>query len=235
MIKQKASEVEYIRERRSAGEIVSMGTEERWRLISEGRFGSLADAESYASEYPDGSERLWKGLTVSLRIPVWRWGRRHGADDPWFKEKAHVDIIVNGALSAYFLSFFCGLFNAPERYVIEDADCFYYRTRNNGMPAASLSAHSFGSAVDINSHVPGMGSLAAGIGQGIPFGLPDDAEEPYRSMVCALTGGTWRTLVDKYGLVWGGLWREDRLDPMHFSAVGDEEVPLALGHERKSC
>lgn len=200
-------------------EIINMSESEVWKLISEGRFSSYSEANSAAQggdENYNREKEFWEGLLVQVEVPVWKWTDNTKSS----KTEGTITITVNKYVADYWKSFMTELHSCPEKYVIYYAGGQNFRTKNNGTGTSNLSAHSFGVVLDINTSTKGMGSNAAGLGDGTPWNSDNGLSEPYKSEACAFSGN-WFNLVKKYRLDWGGLWSSRMLDPMHFSIVGD--------------
>lgn len=197
-------------------EIIDMTETEVWMLASEGRFKSYSEANNAAQKDMEGEKEFWTNLLVSVEVPAWKWAD----DSKTSKVDSTVKIRINKYFAEYWTAFMTDLHAQPDKYVIEEIGGFNFRAKNNGTGTTALSAHSFGLVLDINYQSKGMGSNAAGQGDGTPWNSDQGLSEPYRSESCAFTGN-WFNLVKKYRLDWGGLWTARSLDPMHFSIVGD--------------
>ena len=199
--------------------IINMSETEIWKLISEGKFASNAEASAYYKQNGKAAtEKFWKDLMVEIEVPAWKWKDNTKKD----KIEGKITLLVNKHVSEYFKAYMTDLYNLPEKYVIEASGGYYFRAKNNGTGTASLSAHSFGTAIDLNAFLDGMGSVPAGSPSiyGVPYNTSNGLQEPKLSTCCTFDN-SWYKLAMKYKLDWGGNWSYNSLDPMHFSLVGD--------------
>ena len=200
----------------TTAEIINMSEEEIWAMISEGRFNSYEQANAAAQADFNGEQQFWSGMLTTVTVPCWKWVD----DKKQVKQSSTCSFQVNKHLAQYFSDFMTDLYNCQDRYVIVSAGGFAFRTKNNGTGTSALSAHSFGTVLDINPQCDGMGSYAAGYGNaGLPYRTANGNE--VIASECCTFDNSWRALSVKYQLDWGGSWSHKSLDPMHFSLVGD--------------
>ena len=206
----------------SVQEVINMTETQVWQLISEGRFSSYTEANDAANASDEAYEeekQYWEGLLTEISFNAWVWTD----SSKQTKKSVTKTTRVNKYLAEYFTSFLNDIYACPEQYVIVEIGGYNFRRKNNGTGTSSLSAHSFGTVLDINWNTDGMGSKAAGVGgSGDPWNTDNGLQEPERSEACAYNGH-WFQLIKKYGLDWGGNWSDRSLDPMHFSIVGDNK------------
>lgn len=193
--------------------IIKMKESEVWNLISDGKFKSYDEANSALKSNKTKWESFWKEQVKTVKVPCNKWNKTEKK-----KYKSEVSITVNKHLVDYFTSFMTDLYNAG--YVMVEVGGFCVRPKNNSSGSGNYSAHSFGTVLDINWSIPGMGSVAAGISDGYTRKTYKNLGEPEKYEVCTLDS-EWLKISKKYKLDWGGYWSVSYLDPMHFSLVGD--------------
>lgn len=197
-------------------EVINMDDTTFWKFISNNRFSSYQEASAAYKQNQANEKAFWTGQVTHVTVPCWKW--KNGYSE---KTAATCTIQVNKALVPFFTDFMTDLYNLPEKYVIVSVGGFSPRLKNNGSSNPGLSAHTFGSTLDINAYVKGMGSVPVkGPETGVPFRSSAGLSEPEKSQCCTLDN-SWFDLAKRYELNWGGLWSYASQDPMHFSIVGD--------------
>lgn len=204
----------------STEQILSMTEEEIWQMLSDGRFSSYAETCQAAYEDFEGEKAFWDSKMKLIFIPTWTF--MNG-------EKVSVTkyVTVHEALAEYFTDYLTSLYELPEQYCIKEIGGYCFRYKNNGRRNADLSAHSFGSAIDINWSMDGMGSVPVGGRGGIGSGevvLERDRLSPDTRDYIETLDSSWYRLTQEFHLDWGGVWEHSYRDPMHHSIVGDNEI-----------
>ena len=223
----------------SVQEVINMPESEIWALISDGRFNSFdsACAAAYACEQqkaiddangvehvginPDiGCEKVfWQNQLVTITVPRWEW--EDSAKEA--KKQGTVTFNVNKNLAEYWTSYLTDLFNCSDQFVIVMKGDFNFRQKSSTTKEGDYSAHSFGTAIDINWESEGMGAVTLSGGKNaVPFLDYSGLTIAKRSEACAFNS-SWCELVKQYQLDWGGFWSAKSLDPTHFSLVGDRK------------
>lgn len=202
--------------------IIAMTEEEFWKYLTDDRFSSYAEAGAAWTSNPTAEKDYWNNSVTSVEVPCWKFKDYNNSD--YTKVESTVSITVNKKLTQFWTDFMTDLYNLPEKYVIMSVGGFAPRQKNN--KTGGLSAHTFGSTIDINAWYDGMGSAGAhqgnneGMVNGTPFKTSVGLDDPRLSWCCTWDN-SWFELAKEYGLNWGGMWTPDYMDPMHFSIVGD--------------
>lgn len=202
-------------------DILNMSDEELWLLISDGVYHSFEEANSAAQLDFYEQQNFWRSQMTPITVPCWTMVDGEITS-------TNREVIVNKHIANLWLDYFTDLYNLPEQYCIKQIGGFCYRTKNNGSGTSNLSAHSFGTAVDVNWSVDGMGSVPVGsagsgiIGDGHTVSSRDEVAEENKPYVETLDS-TWYALTKRYKLDWGGDWSVSSQDPMHHSIVGDRQ------------
>lgn len=201
--------------------ILDMSESEFFSTISEGRYSSYGEASAAWRANENAERSFWESQVVDITVPVWKWTD----DTKTNKVASTTTITVNKHVTSLFKDFMTDLHNLPEKYVILSVGGFSPRLKNNGSSNPGLSAHTFGTTLDINAYAArGMGSLGAPENYGDRINKPVEHQsslnEVEKSECCTLDS-SWYELAVKYQLNWGGNWSDDYKDPMHFSVVGD--------------
>lgn len=201
--------------------VIEMNDTDYWHLISDNRFSSYEEATAAWKANNSAEKDYWNSMVVDVTVPCWKFSGDYKNGD-YTKVEGTVNITVNKSMVSYFTDFMTDLYNLPEQYVIMSVGGFVPRIKNNPDGSqAGLSAHTFGTTLDINAWYDGMGSAGAGERlYGTPFNTSSGLDE-FRASTCCTYDNSWFELAKEYNLNWGGLWSPKYLDPMHFSVVGD--------------
>lgn len=202
---------------KETADILAMDDAEFWYYLTDGRITShVAAGEAYRQNASE-EKAYWEDSVGMVEVPIWKWKDGTHAE----KISSTMNIKVNEKMFVFFTDYFTDLYNLPEKYVIVSVGGFDIRGKNDGTGAFKLSAHSYGTTVDINAFEDGMGSVAAGDKtQGKPFNSSVGLKEPQLSQTCTYDN-SWFKLAEEYQFNWGGLWSDRYTDPMHFSLIGD--------------
>lgn len=214
--------------------VIEMDDTTFWQLISDNRFNSYDEATAAWKASESNEKAYWNSMVVDIAVPCWKFSGDYKNGD-YTKVESTVNITVNKNMAAYFTDFMTDLYNLPEKYVIMSVGGFVPRIKNNPDGSqAGLSAHTFGTTLDINAWYDGMGSAGAGERlYGTPFNTSNGLDE-FRASTCCTYDNSWFQLAKEYNLNWGGLWSPKYLDPMHFSVVGDGSLKNQVNYTPKT-
>ena len=176
-------------------DLIQKSDSEVWELLT----GTAYDKKPTLTQVP---ESLMSSRLTDITVPI---RTSSGSSETTFT--------VNTALAKLFTAFFQDLYNeCPDFYVVNFGG-YVFKDVNNGT-TGSMSAHAVGAAVDINAEQN-------------PWLQKPYTKDEYEKLDSDLKhyviyyDSPMVQIAKKYTLSWGGLWRDDRKDPMHFSFIGD--------------
>lgn len=183
-------------------DILKLNEAQAWKIVTENQYSSKPEIGAVSST----TAGKW---IVPLSISRWVWAESKGTK----KKKGTCTVYVNRALKSFWASFFQDVFQDESKIVIAELGSWCFRPNTSG---TSMSAHAFGTAVDINSSTQGNG-----YGQ-TPY-TKKEWENLKKGRTKELTiyhDSPLVRIAKKYGLDWGGDWNTHK-DGMHFSFCGD--------------
>lgn len=196
-----------------------------WQLLSDEIFDSYPK-QSYSS-VKDKLVQIQQENTVTITVPCWYWANPDD-DTDFSKITVEKTFAVNSALEDVFVHIFNDIYASESKPVINIADkgmgTWVLRGKNHNS-ANTMSAHSIGSAIDIN---PSTGSFYVNgkwygnaYGQSaMPTYIWEQLPECHKKYHVLYTESEIVRIFKAYGFVWGGDWTSGT-DSMHFSYIGD--------------
>lgn len=206
----------------------SNGMTRNWSLTDNDRnLINMSDAEIWrtltginVNSKPKVNEDAIYARTVPITVPIWTW--KSSSSTNYEKKSATLTLRVNKALQYTIEHIFADIYNDESKPVIIPSTCGSYCYRNISS-SGSISTHSYGIAIDLNSStgVRGYTHAKVYVKSAVPTKaqweeLPESKEKYqllYRDcpIVC---------IFKAYGFTWGADWTTSQ-DAMHFSKVGD--------------
>lgn len=196
-----------------------------WMLLSNGIFNSYPK-QSY-SAVKDKLTQIQQENTVTITVPCWYWANPND-DTDFSKITVEKTFAVNSALEDIFLHVFNDIYALDSKPIINIADkgmgTWVLRGKNHNN-SSTMSAHSIGSAIDIN---PSTGSFYVNgkwygnaYGQAaMPTYIWEQLPECHKKYHVLYTDSDIVRVFKAYGFIWGGDWSSGT-DSMHFSYIGD--------------
>ncbi len=161
------------------------------------------------------SKSRMDGRMTTITVKVWDW--KSPGTSSLKKVTKKKKVVINKALKNFWISFFNAVYSDDSQIVIHELGGYAYRMNTSG---GSISAHSFGSTMDINwsSSVNGYGN---GYGQKVcTKSVWEKMKNSQKKYEIIYKGSPLQKIAYKYTLSWGGEWRSVK-DPMHISLIGD--------------
>lgn len=181
--------------------VISLDTSKAWQLTC----GKGITSHPNNSTLPEAE---MKKRITTIQVTVWDFKSSKGTQ----KHSVNKSLTVNTNLVPFWKAFFQEVYNHPSRIVIHELAGYYYRTKRG---SSSLSAHAFGTAIDINWSTSGNGWQVHPYSKNKWEKLKGREKELTIYENCPLV-----EIAKKYTLSWGGSWISVK-DPMHFSYIGD--------------
>lgn len=181
--------------------VLALNTPQAWEL-------TCGKGISFHPTFSTLPESVISKRLKTITVDVWEFAKSTGTK----KKSVKKNITINANLAPFFTSFFKEVYAHKSKIVIHELAGYCYRPKRG---SGSLSAHSFGTAIDINWST-------AGNGWQVPP-LTKKKWEKLKGREKELTiyqGSPLVTIAKKYTLSWGGDWTSVK-DPMHFSFIGD--------------
>ncbi len=191
-------------------QILNYSATEGWLLVTGNRFSSKPSLSQY-------TESMANSLMTTIEVKVRVW-KNAGSKDSTDLEKVDSTkkLTVNKYLAEFWTSFFNDIYNQCPDFVVDKSNTCVYVYKYSG---SRLSAHAFGTALDLNWDTTGNGYKPWGV-RG-PY-----TEDEWRALPETRTkyetiyiNGPIHKLAQQYTLEWGGSW--NTYDGMHLSYVGD--------------
>lgn len=181
--------------------ILNLNTTEAWQLTC----GKGITSHPTTSNL---MEVAMKRRITTIEVPVWDFASSKGTK----KHSVSKKLSINTNLAPFWKAFFKEVYEHPDKIVIHELAGYCYRTKRG---SSSLSAHAFGTAVDINWTTAGNGWQVTPYSKKQWKKLKGREKELTIYQGCPLV-----KIAQKYTLSWGGSWTSVK-DPMHFSYIGD--------------
>lgn len=206
-------------------QLIMMSDKEAWEMCSDNIFSQYPTC-SY-KEIKDELADIRNQNTETITIRCWFWANPKD-DLDMSKVTKTKTFAVNTTLAPLFYHIFEDIYADPSKPVLNLNDTgmgtWVLRGKNHNSNN-TMSAHSIGSAIDIN---PSTGSFYVNgkwygnaYGQNVmPTGMWEQLPECHQKYHVLYPDSVIVKTFKAYGFCWGGDWNSTK-DPMHFSFIGD--------------
>lgn len=205
--------------------LISMSDNDAWAYLTDGALTSYPDVPY--KDIEDIIKLIYKNNSETIKVKVWTWKNSSDKSD-LSKKTVTISLNVHRKLSSIFEKIFYDIYNNEYKPVINVNDTgmgtWVLRGKNHSV-YNTLSAHSLGTAIDIN---PSTGTFSVnGTTYGNSYGssmmpydvwnvLPDN-QTKYNVLY---EDSPIVQIFKSYGFYWGGDWACGT-DSMHFAFLGD--------------
>jgi hypothetical protein len=217
----------------SDSDIITMSDPDAWKLISGGIFTEYPS--SPYSSIESQIKEIYNKYATTITVPIWYWSNPDNESD--FNKTTHqLNLTVNANIANLWIHIFSDIYSQDSKPIINIKDygmgTWALRGKNHN-PNNTLSAHSLGTAIDINPSTGSFNINGNWYGNAYAQKVMDpstwsslpECHEKYQVIYedCPIV-----KVFKSYGFYWGGDWNTK--DNMHFSFLGDS-VGRAQGYE----
>ena len=205
--------------------IIELSDNEAWSLITDGYITSYPSMPY--KDIKDTVRQIADETTTEITVNVWYW-EDPSDDSNMTKVTKQKTWSVNKNVASLFEHIFADIYNDPSQPVINLADGAMGTWVIRGKMHSdynTVSAHAFGTAIDIN---PSTGSYniagtwyGNGYGQQVmPVAIWNQLPESHHKYHVLYDESPIVKIFKAYGFYWGGDWSSTK-DNMHFAFIGD--------------
>lgn len=214
--------------------LIAVPDSKAWSLVSNGMFTSYPSV-SYKS-IKDKLADLKNECTETVTVDCWYWKYPNDSSN---MEKVTVTktFAVNSCIASMFKHIFADIYYHPSKPVINIGDSgmgtWVLRGKNHNS-SNTLSAHSIGTAIDINPstgsyYVDGKWYGNAYNQKPMPTSIWNQLPESHTKHHVLYEDSPIVKVFKSYGWYWGGDWSSSP-DPMHFAFLGDGKTARVTGY-----
>ncbi len=184
---------------------------------------SYTDLRSFNNKTKRLIEDLNKNNLTTITVDVWKFQNPNMNSTDLTKTSGTLNITVCKNLAPIYKQVFAEIYADPSQPIVFEAGGLCVRGMNNSSSNSSskTSTHSYGGTIDLNySKVAWNWNQNNGDAtHPYPRSYQDwsSLSETQYKYCCLYEGCPIVTIMEKYGMHWGGSWSKQYADPMHFS------------------